>query len=133
MTPTPPRVSNGHRRQEHWESIYRREVAELSWHQLEATVSLELIESLRVNPTNPIVDIGGGASTLVDGLVASNFSDVSILDVSASALERAKYRLGPVGDQVTWLVEDVLTWTPTRRYGLWHDRTVSPALLGSRK
>jgi len=70
-----------------------------------------------------VIDVGGGTSFLVDNLVARGFTDVSVLDVSASALETARDRV-KLSAQVDWLVHDVLTWQPARRYGVWHDRAV---------
>jgi trans-aconitate methyltransferase len=91
-------------------------------------VSLELIEVLGLPLDTAVLDVGGGASILVDALVERGFSDVSVLDVSATALELARRRLGaaPTGaaSSVHWLHEDLLVWQPARRYDLWHDRAV---------
>ncbi len=111
-------------RRRHWDDIYTRDVEQLSWFEHDPAVSLELIESLGVPDTAPIVDVGGGASALGGALVARGFEDVSVLDVSAGAIGAARSRLGPLAGAVQWLHEDLLEWEPRRHYGLWHDRAV---------
>ena len=71
-----------------------------------------------------MIDIGGGASTLVDGLLSAGYRDVSVLEVSACGLDIARARLGPAGDEVNWLTEDLLGWQPDRPFDVWHDRAV---------
>jgi cyclopropane fatty-acyl-phospholipid synthase-like methyltransferase len=85
-------------------------------------MSLELIETLRVPPDAAIIDVGGGASSLVDHLVERGFSDLTVLDISAHALDEVGRRLGDA--PVVLLHEDLLEWRPPRRYDLWHDRAV---------
>lgn len=110
---------------DHWDDVYRtRHTDALSWFQAEPTVSLELIGSTGVGPDATIIDIGGGASTLVDHLVTEGYHDVTVLDVSGAALEVARNRLGRRADDLGWIATDVLAWRPERRYGLWHDRAV---------
>src|ERR1039458_4468429 len=110
----------------HWDEIYgRRLPTEVSWYQDQPTVSLALLDALRVTPDQPIVDVGGGASVLVDRLLDRRFGDVSVLDVSATALAHAKKRLAERAELVHWLHEDVLTWRPARRYGIWQLHAVS--------
>jgi hypothetical protein len=70
------------------------------------------------------VDVGGGASVLVDRLLDAGYRDLTVLDVAAAALDRARTRLGSRAGRVTWLVADLLTWVPARRYRVWHDRAV---------
>jgi trans-aconitate methyltransferase len=107
---------------EHWDRVYaERAPADLSWHQTIAAVSLELIEALGVERSAAVIDVGGGASTLADSLVARGFTDVSVLDVSELALAAARRRVGDEAG-VRWLHADMLTWQPERRYDLWHDR-----------
>lgn len=84
---------------------------------------MALIERLDVAPDAAVIDVGGGASLLVDRLVARGFTDVSVLDVSEAALCAGRRRVG-AATGVTWLHEDLLSWSPPRRYGLWHDRAV---------
>jgi rhodanese-related sulfurtransferase len=109
----------------HWDGIYRRiGPAAVSWRQDEATVSLELIDSLDPSPSDPVVDVGGGCSPLAGALLARGWADVAVLDWSPVALAEARARLGPAGRLVRWIHADVLAWTPDRAYGLWHDRAV---------
>ncbi len=109
----------------HWDEIYRRRPpTEVSWYQDEPTVSLALLDALGVTPEEPIIDVGGGASVLVDRLLDRGFGDVSVLDVSAAALAHARHRLGERAPHVHWLRDDVLAWRPERRYEIWHDRAV---------
>lgn len=109
----------------HWDRVYAEKRAEeLSWRQDEPTLSLKLIARTGVGPDAPIVDVGGGASTLVDHLLERGFRDLSVLDIAASGLDQAKSRLGDKGQEVKWLVHDVTAWRPPRKYRLWHDRAV---------
>ena len=95
----------------------------VSWYQRTPTTSLALIERLGIPTSAPVVDVGGGASFLVDELLLRGYTDVSVLDVSATALEIAQLRLDNAAS-VHWLCEDITTWQPERRYVLWHDRAV---------
>lgn len=105
----------------HWDDVYTRKAAdEVSWFQPEATVSLELIASARLPLTAAIVDVGAGASTLVDGLRALGYSDITLLDVAEHALALTRARLAD--STIHYEVADVTTWQPRRRYALWHDR-----------
>ena len=109
----------------HWESIYRRKhFDEVSWFQPEATLSLRLI--CEVAPVSAaILDVGGGASTLVDGLVQAGYGSVSVLDISQSGLEQARARLGPESRKVNWIHADILTAElPDHSIDVWHDRAV---------
>jgi SAM-dependent methyltransferase len=109
----------------HWETIYRtRSPDELSWYQAVPRRSLELIQATGVALTAPILDVGGGASRLVDHLLAGGYTDVSVLDIAPAALEQAKTRLGPIATRVHWITCDVTLFQPERRYELWHDRAV---------
>jgi hypothetical protein len=86
-------------------------------------MSLALIDRLRVAKEAPLIDVGGGASLLVDRLVARGYTDLTVLDVSSTALEIARRRLDDAVP-VRWLHENILTWEPERQYALWHDRAV---------
>lgn len=111
-------------RERHWDNAYVTRGAEgVSWFQTEPSVSLELINTLDVDKHAGIIDVGGGASCLVDRLVADGWQDLAVLDISAAALETARGRVAS-NAPVTWIHEDLLTWSPQRRYGLWHDRAV---------
>ena len=112
------------RRASHWDSAYASGGVEgASWYQETPRVSLDLIDALDVGRDVAVVDVGGGACTLVDHLVAKGFTDVSVLDVSANALAETQRRLGQ-DVAVGWLEQDVLAWRPERRFGLWHDRAL---------
>lgn len=108
--------------QAHWDSAYgNRGSAGVSWYEPAARVSLELVSALDVPFDAALIDVGGGASTLAADLIAKGYTDVSVLDLSETALREARAR---TGSAVTWLHADVLTWKPERRYALWHDRAV---------
>jgi 2-polyprenyl-3-methyl-5-hydroxy-6-metoxy-1,4-benzoquinol methylase len=114
---------SGANRDEHWEGVYStKSEREVSWFQETPSLSLELIGSTGATQLSPIVDIGGGASRLVDALVDGGYEEVTVLDLSESALAAAKARLGASAAQVTWVVADVVGWTPRQRYDVWHDR-----------
>lgn len=111
-------------RRRHWDGRYADAGATgVSWYQPEPAMSLALVDRLRVPKAAPVIDVGGGASLLVDGLLARGFADLSVLDVSSTALEITLNRLGHAAP-VRWLCEDIMTWKPERRYALWHDRAV---------
>ena len=84
---------------------------------------MELIEALGISVDSAVIDVGGGASVLVDRLVGSGWRDVSVLDISNTALDAARERLGS-NAPVTWIHQDLLKWRPEQHYGLWHDRAV---------
>lgn len=108
----------------HWDERYRSIGAEdVSWYQQAPTTSLELLDALGVTQAETVVDVGGGASVLVDHLVERGHGDVTVVDLSAVALDTARRRLGDP-PQVTWVEVDLLTWEPPRRWDLWHDRAV---------
>ncbi len=110
-------------RKSHWETVYTTKGEnEVSWFQENPAPSLELIDLARPMPESVIVDIGGGASRLVDSLVARGFKHVTVLDISQAALEAAKARLGERASQVEWIVADVTRWHPAHAFDIWHDR-----------
>lgn len=111
---------------EHWERVYSTKAADaVSWYQQHAEHSLQLIETTGVPRTASIIDVGGGASTLVDDLLARNYQDVTVLDLSAAALDSARKRLGAFAGSVTWLESDITrAELPRHAYDLWHDRAV---------
>src|SRR3954471_5677130 len=118
-----PDISDEVHRRQHWDNVYSTKAsAEVSWYQPVPAISLSLIHASRAGLDTKIIDVGGGASTLVDHLLELGFRDLTVLDLSATALERSRRRLGPSAPQVEWLASDILTWHPTTRYGLWHDR-----------
>jgi SAM-dependent methyltransferase len=110
-------------RSAHWENVYRTKgEREVSWFQESPSISLALIQAAGATRHSDIVDIGGGASRLVDTLTNAGYEAVTVLDLSESALAAAKARLGPKAADVSWIVADVVGWKPPQRYDLWHDR-----------
>jgi SAM-dependent methyltransferase len=117
----------------HWENVYATKgERDVSWYQESPAPSLDLITLAGISSDASIIDIGGGASRLVDALVDKNFQRITVLDLSAAALDAARHRLGDkglgdkgLGDKakdVEWVVADVTTWEPSKTYDLWHDR-----------
>ncbi len=120
----PPKTARGARRA-HWQQVYRGRTPEAaSWYQAEPALSLALIAAAGVTPDAGIIDVGGGASTLVDHLLDGGFRDLAVLDVAEASLAAARARLGDRADQVTWIAADVTAWSPDRQWDLWHDRAV---------
>jgi Methyltransferase domain len=116
----------------HWDGVYDRSaVTELSWFQAEPTVSLDLIGAAGIDTGDPVIDVGGGASTLVDRLLDHGYREVTVLDIAEHALAATRTRLGPRADAVDFVTADVLDWDPPRTYRLWHDRAVLHFLTDS--
>lgn len=111
---------------EHWERVYtRKDPTGVSWFQEHAGQSIELIRQTGVASDAAIIDVGGGASTLVDDLLAAGYTDLTVLDLSDTALSAAKARLGERENLVSWLVGDVTQLElPIHAYDVWHDRAV---------
>lgn len=112
--------------QQHWENVYQtKSSTEVSWYQPTPEKSLEMIASTGVPHNGAIIDVGGGASTLADSLLAQGYTAMTVLDISAQALETAKERLGTNADRVQWLVADITTVAlPPHSIDVWHDRAV---------
>ncbi|MBK1667081.1 SAM-dependent methyltransferase [Rhodovibrio sodomensis] len=109
----------------HWDGVYARKRAdEVSWFQRVPTVSLAWVRNLALPHDAPIVDVGGGASRLVDHLLADGHRAITVLDISEQALATTRARLGADAGHVTWLVQDAATWRPSQSYRVWHDRAV---------
>lgn len=112
-------------RRTHWQRVYSEKMpTEVSWYQPVPEKSLHLIRGTGVARTEPILDIGGGASTLVDHLHADGYTDITVMDISGKALERSRARLGETADAMHWIESDVTAFEPQCRYALWHDRAV---------
>jgi len=112
-------------RKEHWENVYQNKSPdEVSWYQRFPVLSLQLVANAHLAFDAPIIDVGGGASTLVDELCGLGYRNVSVLDVSASAIAHAKHRGAEKVSKVHWYEEDVICFRPPRRFALWHDRAV---------
>ena len=122
-------LSGAESRRAHWDNVYATQApTETSWYQ-EKPVSLSMIEATRIEKSARIVDVGGGASTLVDHLLAAGHTDVTVLDISEKGLDRAKVRLGPDARKVNWIVADATQWSPEGDYDLWHDHAVFHYLM----
>jgi 2-polyprenyl-3-methyl-5-hydroxy-6-metoxy-1,4-benzoquinol methylase len=110
----------------HWQTVYETKAPdEVSWFQREPRLSLSLITRVAPSLHARIIDVGGGASTLVDGLVGAGYTNVTVLDLASAALQQARKRLGPDATRVTWSVSDVLNATiAPASIDVWHDRAV---------
>lgn len=112
-------------RKEHWEKIYTTKTPqEVSWTQAIPQASLDFIHSFGLDRSTSIIDIGGGDSLLVDFLLDEGYTNITVLDISSKALDRAKQRLGDRAQQVTWIVSDIIDFEPSTSYDIWHDRAV---------
>ena len=111
---------------DHWEAIYGAKGSQgVSWYSPHLDRSLRFIDQARMSPDAAIIDVGGGASTLVDDLLARGYCNVTVLDLSEAAITEARTRLGTRSDQVTWIVGDITrVKLPKLRYDFWHDRAV---------
>ena len=109
-------------RRSHWEKVYStKQENEVSWFEDTPELSVSLLQEAGLSPTMSVIDIGGGASRLVDALLAHGQDHVTVLDLSAAALATARARIGDDA-KVTWIVSDITQWVPDRAYDLWHDR-----------
>ena len=111
------------KKQEHWETVYQKKNFEkVSWFQETPTTSIQFFESLMLPKTANIIDIGGGESRFVDYLLENDYKNVTVLDISAIAIEKKKQALGNKTQHVKWVVSDVVDFKPTEQYDFWHDR-----------
>jgi SAM-dependent methyltransferase len=110
----------------HWDGTYvQKGATSVSWYRPHLDLSLALIRQAAPRREAAIIDVGGGAATLVDDLLADGYRDLSVLDIAPEALALARNRLGPAGDRVAWIVGDITrVGLPAARYDLWHDRAV---------
>lgn len=121
----PARPADPSARQDFWEGVHdAKDVDGVSWWQSVPGLSLGLVDQAEVGRDDPIIDVGAGWSTLVDHLVDRQFRDLTAIDLSVTALNTIRARLGPAGDHVILRVADVLDLRPGRTYALWHDRAV---------
>lgn len=112
-------------RKAHWENVYTdKSPLEVSWYQQEPTLSLSLIHETKIDKDAAIIDVGGGASLLVDRLFNEGYQHLSVLDISGRALNHARERLGVNAEKVEWYEEDVTAFRAPHPYILWHDRAV---------
>jgi 2-polyprenyl-3-methyl-5-hydroxy-6-metoxy-1,4-benzoquinol methylase len=116
---------------EHWSAVYATKAAdEVSWYQPTPETSMRLLSAVAA-PTSAVIDVGAGASTLVDVLLEAGWSDLTVLDVSATALNVVADRLGERHHDVSFIAADVLTWQPRRKYDVWHDRAMFHFLVAT--
>ncbi|MBS0124278.1 class I SAM-dependent methyltransferase [Thetidibacter halocola] len=109
----------------HWDRAYARSAEALSWFEADPVRSLALLDRAGLRPGQAVVDVGGGASLLVDALLARGLGPVTVLDLSPVALATSQSRLGPLAERVDWIAGDVTAWRPEPGgYALWHDRAV---------
>lgn len=105
----------------HWETVYAtKDSQEVSWFEEMPAASLALIDAVKNSP-HSVIDVGGGASRLA-GILLERGDDVAVLDLSSGALDVVKARLGEAAHKIEWIVADVTTWRPERKYDVWHDR-----------
>jgi len=110
-------------KKEHWERVYKtHNPDQVSWTQPIPQTSLDFIHNFNLSKSSKIIDIGGGDSKLVDYLLEEGFTNITVLDISETALEKAKKRLGNKSKQVKWIVSDITDFQPDEEYDLWHDR-----------
>lgn len=108
---------------EHWDNRYTStKPTRLSWYEQQPALSIDLLQRCGLAPTDSVIDIGGGTSTLVDNLLVRGHTDLTVLDLSAEALKLSQQRNKERGDSVHWIVDDIRAWTPTRQWNIWHDR-----------
>ncbi len=110
-------------RQRHWESIYKtKQLTEVGWYQPVPITSLAFLKEFNVPVTAKVIDIGGGDSFFVDHLLQMGYQDITVLDISETAIGRAKERLGEKAAKVKWIIADAASFNATRHYDFWHDR-----------
>lgn len=110
-------------RKKHWENIYEtKQLNEVSWFQPTPETSLNFFKEYKIPTSAKIIDVGGGDSLLVDHLLDLGYENITVLDISSAALERAKKRLGNKANKVNWIVADAAIFKPTEKYDFWHDR-----------
>ena len=120
-------------RQSHWQTVYlTKGEQEVSWTQADPQPSLRLIETFAPGKHASIVDVGGGASRLVDALLQHGFDALTVLDLSEAALRATRERIGPAGEKVRWIPDDATTWQPPRAFDIWHDRAAFHFLVEER-
>lgn len=116
---------------EHWDGVYgARSEDELTWFEATPSVSLEFVRA-HLRPGDPFIDVGGGASRLVDALLDEGFGSLAVLDLSGAALGVSRQRLGSRGVGIAWIEADITMWRPDRDYAVWHDRAVFHFLTGA--
>jgi 2-polyprenyl-3-methyl-5-hydroxy-6-metoxy-1,4-benzoquinol methylase len=114
---------NTSERTKHWETIYNtKQLCEVSWYQPSPNESLQFVREFNISKTAKIIDVGGGDSFFVDKLLEQGYENITVLDISETAINRAKKRLGEKSEMVTWIVSDIVDFKPSQVYDFWHDR-----------
>jgi 2-polyprenyl-3-methyl-5-hydroxy-6-metoxy-1,4-benzoquinol methylase len=122
---TPAVDSNESGRRHHWESVYtEKDTDEVSWFEAAPIFSLAMLDAVGADPSMAVIDVGAGASRLAAALLKRGFTDITALDVAEDGLAVARSELGSDGHKITWVTADLLTWSPDRRFDIWHDRAV---------
>ncbi|PWJ42774.1 class I SAM-dependent methyltransferase [Sediminitomix flava] len=117
-------------KKQYWDNVYQeKQTHEVSWYQKTPSTSLDIINKLDLPKTAKIIDIGGGESYLVDHLLEQGFTDITVLDISETAILRTQKRLGAKAQNVKWIIADIAEFEPTEKYDLWHDRATFHFLL----
>lgn len=112
-------------RKDHWEQVFiAKDESAVSWFQADPEPGLGLIKEFNKQLSGPVIDIGAGASRLVDNLLKDGFADITLLDISDTALGKTRQRLGELSGTVNYVVTDITKWSPPEKYHLWHDRAV---------
>ncbi len=110
-------------RKNHWENIYQtKQLNEVSWYQPTPQTSINFIEQFNLPKSANIIDVGGGDSFLVDYLIDNNYQNITVLDISEAAIDRAKKRLGNKASKINWIVSDIVQFNTTDKFNFWHDR-----------
>jgi len=110
---------------DHWRQVYEaKRPEEVSWFQARPLPSLDALHRIGAGRSQSLIDIGGGASVLVDALLERGWSDLTVLDIAEPALAATRARLGPQAHTIDWQAVDIRTWAPPRAYDVWHDRAV---------
>jgi len=113
----------------HWQKVYEKAETEFSWYQSYPYTSLKLIVESKTRLDDPIIDIGGGDSHLADELLRLGYTNISVLDISQRAIDRAKARLGELADRIKWIVADVINFRSSEPFAVWHDRATFHFLI----
>lgn len=110
-------------KKQHWETIYEtKELENVSWYQPKPQPSIDLIEKHAKSKDDSIIDIGGGDSFLAENLLDLGYTNITVLDISEAALERAKLRMDDRASQISWVVSNILDFNPSHKFDVWHDR-----------
>ncbi|WP_321367949.1 class I SAM-dependent methyltransferase [uncultured Draconibacterium sp.] len=121
-------------RKKHWEEIYQsKNIEEVSWFQASPTTSLQFVNEFNLPLSARIIDVGGGDSYLVDELLKMGYHNITVLDISETAIKKAQKRLGEKANSVKWIVADAANFQPNEKYDMWHDRAAFHFLTGKQE